>query len=196
MKKVALIVIGVIGFVVVFLGISLIAGYNKLVDVKVNVDFEYSEIDRRLQQRYDTLTQLATAVNGFQAHEQTVYNMITSARESYALAKAQGDLQGMADADGLMSVALADLLVLFEDNEPLQATEAYGDYMDAVWGIESALTEARRLYNEAVKEYNKFVTKFPGVLYATLFSYTSEIDFWEVSDGATLIPNIVFGGQE
>ena len=49
MKKIALIVVGVIGFIVIFIGISLIAGYNKLVDVNEQVDVQYAEIDRRLQ---------------------------------------------------------------------------------------------------------------------------------------------------
>lgn len=193
MKKIALIVIGLIGFIVIFMGISLIAGYNKLVEVNVDVDYQYSEIDRRLQQRYDTLTQLATAVNGFQTHEQTIYDMITSAREAYAAAKASGDLEGMIQADALQSIALTDLLALFEDNEPLQATDAYGDYMDAVWGIESALSEARRQYNLSVQEYNLYVRKFPGVLYASLFNYDNEIAYWKVAEGATQIPDIVFG---
>lgn len=194
MKKIALIIVGVIGLIVIILGISLIAGYNKLVDVNEQVDMQYSEIDRRLQQRYDTLTQLATAVNGFQAHEQTIFEMITSARAAYAAAKASGDIEGMIQADSLQSLALTDLLALFEDNEPLQTTEAYGDYMDAVWGIESALSEARRQYNLSVQEYNLYVRKFPGVLYASLFNYVNQKTYWKVGENATDIPDITFGG--
>ena len=193
MKKAAIIIIGIIGFLVIFFGISLITGYNKLVDKDESISFEYSEIDRRLQQRYDTLTQLATAVNGFQTHEQAVYDMITSARAAYATAKADGDIEGMIEADSLQSIALADLLVLFEDNEPLQTTQAYGDYMDAVWGIESALSEARRQYNLSVQDYNAYVRRFPGVLYASLFSFEKEYEYWRVGEAATEIPDIVFG---
>lgn len=193
MKKITIIILGSVVSLVLFFGISLLTGYNKLVDKDISVDYQYSVIDTRLQQRYDTLTQLATAVNGFQAHEQTIYDMITSAREAYATAKANGDLQGMIDADALQSIALADLLVLFEDNEPLQASEAYCDYMDAVWGIESALSEARRQYNLSVQEYNLYVRKFPGVLYASLYNYEKEYDYWKVGPNATEVPDIVFG---
>jgi len=134
MKKTTIIVLGIVVFLVLFFGISLLTGYNRLVDKDISVDYQYSVIDTRLQQRYDTLTQLATAVNGFQTHEQTIFDMITSAREAYATAKANGDLEGMINADNLQSVALADLLALFEDNEPLQASEAYGDYMGRCLG--------------------------------------------------------------
>jgi len=192
-KKTLIIILSAIVIVVTSLGITLISGYNQLVDADEAIAYQYSVIDTRLQQRYDTLTQLATAVSGFQTHEQTIYDMITSAREAYATAKAANDIEGMIEADSLQSIALADLLVLFEDNEPLQATDAYGDYMDAVWGIESALSEARRQYNLAVQDYNAYIRRFPGLMYVSIFTFPDTYGYWKANDGATDIPDVVLG---
>ncbi|HOW37551.1 MAG TPA: LemA family protein [Candidatus Izemoplasmatales bacterium] len=195
MKKPVIIVLASIGVLILTLGIILISGYNKLVSYDEKIGYEYSIIDSRLEMRYNTLTQLANAINGFQAHEQAYFEAITNARAAYAAAKANNDLEGMIAADNLSSIAMADLLALFEDNEPLQAMEAYEDFNDAVWGIESALSEARRQYNYSVMDYNKLVRQFPGVLYKSMFNFPASQEYWKPAEGTTQIPDITFGGN-
>jgi LemA protein len=194
MKKPVIITLVAIGVLIITISTILISGYNKLVSYEENIDYQYSIIDSRLEMRYNTLTQLANAVNGFQAHEQAYFEAITNARAAYAQAKANGDLEGMIEADNLSSIAMANLIAVFEDNEPLQAMEAYGDFNDAVWGIESALSEARRQYNNSVRDYNKLVRQFPGILYKSMFDFPASREYWKPAAGTTEIPDITFGG--
>ncbi|MDY0011154.1 MAG: LemA family protein [Candidatus Izemoplasmatales bacterium] len=193
MKKTGLIIIGSIVLVFVILSTILISGYNRLIEADENINLEYARIDYSLQRRYDTLTQLANSINGFQAHEQAYFDAITQAREAYASAFANNDIAAMAEADNLQSIALSNLIAAFEQNPELKATEAYGDYNDAVWGIETALSDARRKYNEAINEYNLLIRKFPGLIYADMFDFEQEDDYWKVGENATDVPDIVFG---
>ena len=193
MKKASINIVSVLVLLILIITISLITGYNNLVSKDENIKLQYSEIDRRLQQRYDTLIPLANAVNGFQDQERVIYEMITDARVAYATAKENNDLAGMIEADALQSLALTNLLALIEDNPDIKSLQAYQTYMDAVWGIESALSEARRQYNNSVQEYNLYVRKFPGLLYKNLYNYDDSYDYWKVQDGAQDIPDITFG---
>ncbi|MGE4571210.1 MAG: LemA family protein [Candidatus Izemoplasmatales bacterium] len=193
MRKISIIIISITVLLALIVTISLITGYNNIIDKDESIKQGYSEIDRRLQQRYDTLIPLAEAVNGFQDQERVIYDMITSARQAYAEAKANDDIQAMIEADALQSIALTNLLALIEDNPSINSLQAYQTYMDAVWGIESALSEARRQYNNAVAEYNRYVRKFPGLLYKNLYDFTDEFEYWRVQEGADQIPDITFG---
>ena len=58
--------------------------------------------------------------------------------------------------------------------------------------MESALSVSRRDYNDAVKAYNSAVRRFPGVLYASLFDFQKEYDYWKMNDGADEVPLIDF----
>lgn len=181
--------IAIVVILLLIIIISMISGYNKLVELNVNVDDTASSIEIRLQERHDLLTQLIGAVEGLQDHEEDIYNAITNARAMYNNAQTTDEY---IEADQAETEAIMSLLVVLEDNPDMVAQSAYNSFINNCAGIESALAYSRRQYNDAVREYNTEVRKFPKVLYAGMFGFEKELAFWEMAEGAGDIPEITF----
>ena len=179
----------------VLLVISFITGYNSLVDAEEDIEWNKSQVINRLNERQDKINQLLPTVIGLQDHAEEIYNKITEARSSYNNARTNNDIEGMIEADAQEALAINQLLVIVEDNPNIHATEAFINLMDNISGIESALSQARRDYNDSVSHYNRSVRKFPKMLYASLYGFEKQKPYWRMNDGADEIPEIKFSNK-
>jgi LemA protein len=187
-KKIFMIGVAVISVTFVFfliLGIIFATGYNNLVDKDVNVENSYSQVENRLLQRHDQISQLVDVVEGYSAHEQAIYDAITSVREAYSGSDPITD-------DTLETAAFNNLLVVVEDNMEIQADTLFLSLMESVEQMESALSQARKDYNDSVALYNSAVRKFPINMFANMFGFISSHDYWSVDGSATDVPTITF----
>jgi LemA protein len=179
------------GLLVLILGIGVISGYNSLIEADEDVNFKYSEIANNLKSRHDRLVLMTNAVTGLQEYALEVYNMITEAREAYANAYASQDPAAMAEADNLTSIALTNLMAVVEDNDDLQVTAVYSQYISEVSSMESELTYARYLYNKSVADYNLRIRKFPQNIIAKMFGYSLTRTYWELPEGEGELPDVL-----
>lgn len=192
MKKKAISFLGIIFLVLLVIVVSLIVGYNSLVDKDEEVFKKESQIVNRLSQRDATIYQLIGAVEGLQEHAENIYEMITDARKAFNDAKEAGDTQGLIEADALEVEAVRQLIIIIEDNPNVNASAAFLTLMDNITGLENALSQARKDYNDSVAAYHKAVRKFPSNIYANLFGFPKEKPYWKMSDGNNDIPKIEF----
>lgn len=188
-RSVVLTVGGIIFSLLLIIGISLIVGYNNLVDLDEDIKGSYAEVENRLQERHDKIGQVVDAVDGLQEYALSVYEAITAARAAYNAAES---LEDLVEADALTAVAFSDLLVVVEDNPNINVTSGYIALIDEISSMESALSVARRDYNESVQDYNASIRRFPRVLYASLFGFERNYDYWKLNDGADEVPVIDF----
>lgn len=192
-KSVTLITGSIVLLFLLILGIGLISGYNSLVTLDEDISGKYSQIENRLQERHDKIGQIVASVSGLQEHAESIYTQITQARAAYAQAVAANDTEAMIEADALEAIALTNLLVVVEDNPLITANAGYYALIDEISAMESALSVARRDYNEAVQSYNTSVRRFPRVLYASLLGFERNLAYWKMNDGADEVPVIDFG---
>ena len=185
-KSIVLIVLGVLVFI---LGLSLVIGYNSLVNLDENISAKYGQIEINLQNRHDKIGQIVQSVQGLQDHELAVYQAIVDARAAYASATTQDELIA---ADALESVSLSNLLVVMENYPSIAAAGSYYMLIDEISSTESSLAVARRDYNTAVQSYNASVRRFPRVLYASFFGFDKSVEYWKMNDGADEVPVIEF----
>lgn len=190
------IVLGLAGFVsllILITGITLMVGYNRLVDLDESINGKMAQVDNRLQERKDKIDQLVDVVEGYTTVEQSIYTMITNARTSYAAAKVAGDADGMAEADALEIQAINALLAIVEDNPEIKSSQVYISLMIEISSMESALSTARLRYNEAVETYNRSARQFPRILFVQMFDFDTSKTYWKINDGAGEVPDINFG---
>lgn len=192
-KLITLSVVGVTGLLVLIFGIIFISGYNNLVSLDESITSKYAQVENRLQQRHDTITQMVQTVSGLQEHEAAIYQMIVDARASYAAAVAAKDLEALAEADALESLAVSQLLAVIEDNPQITVSGSFNNLLDNISSLESTLSVSRRDYNLSVEKYNKTVRRFPGMVFASMFNFESNLGYWKIDNGATEVPNIDFG---
>ena len=191
-KSLVLIVSIFIGLAFLLVALSMIGGYNGLVNLDEDINSKYAQIEVRLQERHDKIGQILGAVTGLQEHAESIYTMITDARTAYAQAVSDGDMDAMIEADALTALSFAELLVVVEDNPLITANAGYYQLIDEISSMESALAVARRDFNEAVEVYNAAVRRFPRVLYASMFGFEKNLAYWKMNDGADEVPVIEF----
>jgi LemA protein len=187
--------LGALLLVLLIGSLILIRGYNLLITYDESLDESYAQVFNRLKQRHDTITQMVDTISGLQEHEQEIYQMIISARMAYANAIASKDVDALAEADALESFAVSALLVVLEDNPRLSVTQSFESLLDTIYSIESSLSVARRDYNQNVATYNRYVRRFPGMIFASLFDFDQKIAYWMINEGESEVPTIDFNNE-
>ena len=94
-----------------------------------------------------------------------------------------GDSEQMANENERLSIALSSLDVVVEAYPELKSDQLYIGLNDEIAGSASRISQERRMYNQAVTEYNNFIETFPCVMYARFLGFTSE-KYFEASQDA------------
>ena len=179
MNSTKYIIIGVIALVVV-LGIAYFGSYNSIITMEEKVDNEYSNIDVQLQRRSELIPNLVNTVKGYMDHEEKIINSISEARTKLLNAS---NVKEMSEADNELTTALNNLNVVVENYPDLKANENFKSLQDELAGTENRISVARRDYNDAVKNYNTKIKKFPASIVASMMGKDKK-DYFEASDKA------------
>src|SRR6202171_630421 len=189
MKKV-LIVLIVLVVVALMLGSSFISRRNQMAVKREAVNAAWAQVDVVLQRRADLIPNLVETVKGFAAQEQTVFGDIAKARS--ALLGAHSPAEKIA-ANGQLDSALGRLLVVVENYPQLRSNENFLRLQDELAGTENRIAVNRRRYNEAVQDYNTFISLFPNSLVASLSGFTRNDAYFKTDEGARQAPKVNFG---
>ena len=182
MKKSTLIIIGVL----IFVGLSLVSFYNRLISLQAQVDAQWAQVETQYQRRFDLIPNLVKSVEGIMEQEQDVFNTIAEARTRYG--QAQG-VNEQVEATNNLESALSRLLVVIENYPQLRSSENVTQLMDELSGTENRIAVERRRFNELVREYNISIKRFPGNLIAGMFGF-EERPYFEAAEGAEKAPEV------
>lgn len=154
----------IIGIIVLLL-LWVISLYNGFVKARIKIDNSWSDINVFLKKRFDLIPNLVNTVKGYAAHESQTLEKVVQAR-NVAAAVPSGDVQAAAQANQALGGALRSLFALAEAYPDLKANQNFLELQQALNGIESDLSNARRYYNATVRDYNTSIQQFPGVIVA------------------------------
>lgn len=188
MKKSLKIILAVAALTVLVL-IWGVSSYNGLVNAEMTVEEKFATIDTQLTRRADLIPNLVNTVKGYAAHEEEVYTAIADAR-----AKLSGstDIDDKIEAGNQLDSAISRLLVVVEQYPELKANSNFIGLMDQLEGTENRLATARMDYNEAVKNYNTKIRRFPGSIVASMFGFEKQV-MYEAPAGDKDNPVVDFG---
>ena len=186
MKNKKVVVIIAVLAVIVILGGALISGYNGLVTSREAVESAESNIDTYLQRRADLILNVVSTVKSFAQHETEVFDKVLEARKSLVNAKTPEE---KATADAQLDTALQGINVIVEAYPELKSDATYVALMDELEGSENRIAVARKDYNDAVKDYNNKVIRFPGSIVANLFGF-EKAEYFEASEEALTVPDV------
>ena len=191
MKKVA---------IIIFLGIGLvllwgIAAYNSLVSAQEEFSSAWGQVENVYQRRADLIPNLVASVKGYAKHEQSTFEAVINARARALSVQggdlSEGEIKEYQRAQGEVSSALGRLLVIAEDYPELKANENFLDLQAQLEGTENRIAEARRLFNEAAKKYNRKVRFFPSNIIASMFGFETK-GYFEADESARTAPKVEF----
>ncbi len=170
-------------------------GYNSIQSYDEQAAQAKQNIDAQLQRRADLIPNLVSTVKGFAAQEEKVLTEVTQARAGLvgALQKPGGsDPAELANANQQLTGALGRLTVAIEAYPELKSNENFLRLQDELTGTENRIAVSRTDYNNAVRQYNEYIRKFPQVLTAKATGAKAR-EYFEVTDSAArAVPTVDF----
>ncbi|HTR77906.1 MAG TPA: LemA family protein [Gemmatimonadaceae bacterium] len=167
-------------------------GYNRIQALSQSVDAAQGQIQAQLQRRADLIPNLVQTVKGYAQHEEDVFTNVAQARSGLLTAIKSGDPGQMANADAQMTSTLGRLMVVAEAYPQLKADRSFIALQDELTGTENRIAVARGDYNDAVKQYNTYITQFPALLTAKATGAKQKAYYQATSATANEAPAVDF----
>ena len=153
-------------------------GYNTIVTLREGVDAQWANVENQYQRRADLVPNLVSTVKGYAKHESEIFEQVSQARAQLASGMS-GDssitddpekLAAYQKAQDSLGASLSRLIAIAEAYPDLKANENFKDLQSQLEGTENRIATERGRYNNAVKEYNAAIQRFPGLLWAKWFT--------------------------
>ena len=154
--------------------------WNRLVSLEENADQAWSNIDVLLNQRYDMIPNLVNIVKGYADHEREIFDQFAQARNTAAGALAQGDVKGVAAAEGMLAGMIPRINMVAEQYPDLKANQNFLGLQNQLVGLENQIADRREFYNAASTNFNKAIKMIPSNIVAGIKGCT-ERQLWTVS---------------
>jgi LemA protein len=196
MKK-SLIVIGVVVLVVLILFGSIRGTYNKMVTMDEGVTSSWSQVENVYQRRADLIPNLVNTVKGYAEHEKETLEGVIQARAKATSVNIdpskldEASLKNFQEAQTGLSSALGKLMVVMERYPDLKANQNFLDLQAQLEGTENRIAVERRNFNEAAKNYNTYIRKFPQNILSGIFGFEKKA-YFESREGADVAPEVKF----
>ncbi len=81
--------------------------------------------------------------------------------------------------------------MVVENYPNLKANENFTRLQDELAGTENRIATERKRYNDAVREYNAAIRRFPTNLMAGMFGFSAK-QFFQAAEGAEKVPQVKF----
>jgi len=187
--KAFLITIGVLVLLVIIFISSYVGRRNEMVRKNETINADWSQVEVVLQRRADLIPNLVATVKGYAAHEETVFADIANARAALMGAKTPADTIA---ANGQLDGALSRLLVIVENYPNLKADENFLRLQDELAGTENRIAVERRRYNQAVQDYNTYISLFPNNIIASASGFQRNNNYFAASAASREAPKVEF----
>src|SRR5579863_1292461 len=187
--KVALVILVILILIALLLGGSFISRRNQMAIKRESVNAAWAQVDVVLQRRADLIPNLVQTVKGYATQEQKVFGDIAAARA--ALIGAKNPSEKIA-ANGQLDSALSRLLVIVENYPQLKSNENFQRLQDELAGTENRIAVERKRYNDAVQDYNTYISLFPNSLVASFGGFARNDAYFKTEEGARRAPKVNF----
>ena len=191
----------IILIVVAVLAVALVGytvkSYNGLVTLKQEVTQKESDIQTTLQRRADLIPNLVNTVKGYAAHEQATFTEVVEARAqamSFKLDAADLTPEKLAEfqqAQQKVGSALGRLIAVAEQYPDLKANQNFLELQAQLEGTENRIAVARTRFNDATRQYNVTIRRFPANLIAGMFGFDQKA-YFAAEEGAQTVPEVKF----
>jgi LemA protein len=187
--KAALAVIAVLLILALIFGSMYAGRHNEMVRLNEDVKSKWAQVDVVLQRRADLIPNLVATVQGFAAHEQTVFDDIAKARTQYMNAQTPADK--IAASNQIAPLELK-ILALSENYPQLKSNENFLRLQDELAGTENRIAVERKRYNDSIQAYNTYIGLFPNNIFAGWAGFKRNNDYFNAPEASREAPKVQF----
>ena len=137
---------------------------NRAIALEEQVNTAASDIKVQEKRRIDLIYNLVDCVKEYDKHEATTLSEIVDKRNT------TGDIENVTNAIAAVAEAYPDL----------KSSDNYKTLMNELSMTENLIAEYRSNYNKQIKEYNRYVKKFPARYLLNILGY--EVQEYEYLD--------------
>jgi LemA protein len=160
--------------------------YNKLVNLKNQVQNAWRQIDVQLKRRHDLIPNLVEVVKDYMSYEQETLEKVIQARNQAVSAT---NTEEAIAAEGILSGMMGKLFALMENYPDLKANESTARLMEELSATENKISFSRQFYNDSVMAMNNGVEVFPSNIVAGMFNFKPAI-YFEVVETEMATPKV------
>lgn len=175
--KLWLIIVAGIISVVLLAVFGVQSSQNKAYTMEEQVNTASSDIKVQEKRRIDLVYNLADCVKQYDNHEAETLTAIVEGRGS------AGDIENVTTAIAAVSEAYPEL----------KSNENYKELMNELSMTENLIAEYRSNYNKQIKEYNRYVRKFPTRIFLNWLGYEKQEYAYLDYDAPEDAPQDLFG---
>ncbi len=174
-----------------------VLAYNKMVKLDKEADAKWDIVNADYQRRLDLIPNLVNTVKGYADFEKETLTAVVEARAKATSVNVSADnlnpemLQQFQQAQTGFNSALSRLLVTIEKYPELKANQNFLELQAQLEGAENRISNSRRRFIEATKEYNIYISKLPAVIFAGMFGFDEKPSF-TAEKGAEKAPEVKF----
>lgn len=179
---------GAIALVVLLLLGWFVGSYNRLVTLNNNVDNKWAQVETQYQRRIDLIPNLINTVKGYLTYEQQTLTKITELRTQWQNAKTVAE---KVDTANQIEGALKTIFAVAENYPDLKASQNFLALQDELANTENKVAVERQRYNDAVKDINIAVQKFPTNVVAGIFGFKQR-EYFQSAAGSETVPEVKF----
>ena len=171
--------------------------YNGLVTSDENTQSAWSQVENVYQRRADLIPNLVATVKGYAVHEsETLENVVAARAKATQVTIDPSSLSAEEvaeynEAQGELGNALGRLLLIQENYPDLKANQNFRDLQAQLEGTENRIATERMKFNQAVKDYNTSIRRFPNNIIASMFGFEKK-GYFEANSGAENAPKVEF----
>jgi LemA protein len=188
--------------IIILIVIVLIGGcsYNGMNSSRLQVDNAWAQVQSAYQRRADLIPNLVATVKGAADFEKSTYVQVAQARAGQLASATKVSADQLtpeklaeiqkANAEAQQAMRMA-INVAIERYPDLKATANFSSLQDQLEGTENRINVSRNNFNDAVLQYNKKVSNFPGNIMAGLFGFKQRPMF-QADQGAQNAPKVQF----
>ena len=171
--------------------------YNNLVTSDENVQSAWSQVENVYQRRADLIPNLVATVKGYAAHESETLESVVAARANATqvtidpASLSSEDIARYNEVQRELGNALGRLLLIQENYPDLKANQNFRDLQAQLEGTENRIATERMKFNQAVKDYNTLIRRFPNNIIASMFGFEKK-GYFEADSGAEKAPQVEF----
>lgn len=175
--KMVLIVLAIIASIALLCVFSVQGAQNKAFGMEESVSTALADINVQEKRRVDLVYNLADCVMQYDEHEAQTLKDIVAGRGS------TGDIENVTTAITAVSEAYPEL----------KSNENYKQLMTELTVTENLIAEYRSNYNSMVREYNRYVRKFPTRLFLDMLGYEVQSYTYTEFNAPVDAPQNLFG---
>lgn len=154
-------------FLAIFI-ITIVIYFNKLVKA-LNINRQaFENVDMALKRRLDLISDLEEIISKLDGEKENILEKISKIRENLNECLSVSKRQKIEDK---LSDIIKDVFYDIEYHKELKESDSFERIKNTLSEIELEIETSRKCYNEATRNYNILVERFPTKILAKLFNF-------------------------